>query len=92
MISLEIIKHFAINRIIIVKGMLPNLDIVIRKSKHLLLAERKYMMKSVNQFNNKEITFESFNKKLTLVLIKYPRVTQILPVLDVRIRKHREDV
>ena len=70
MVTIEVIKHFAINRIIIVKGMIPELDVMIRKTKSFVLAERRYLGRCVGQFNEKRISFETFNKKLVLVLIK----------------------
>lgn len=68
--SIELLQYFSANKIILVSGMLPQIDDVMRKSKHFFLAERKYLAKSVVMYNQGQSTIDLLNKRIVLSVIK----------------------
>ena len=51
--------------------MIPDIDILIKKSKDFCMAERKYIMACMQAYVAKQMTNDAYNTRMMLILIKY---------------------
>ena len=69
-ITVHLLAYYVMNKVALVKGMIPLHDLIVLKSRCFLLAERKYICNCIKSFKTGMIDINQLNNKFVIILIK----------------------